>query len=82
MAQSPTASLKQRRMELRMDDEELAKTAAEILGSSSAASKALAELNQRRSAGEAVSIWQFQKRWIVGPTSLVDGPKPQEVPRG
>lgn len=52
-------------------DRELAARTAAILGPSSAAHKAMAELKRRETAGETVGIWLVHERthdrWIVGP---------------
>ena len=50
--------------------ETLARRAAHILGAASGAAKAIAELERRRSAGEAVDIFQHARTWIVGPASV------------
>ena len=49
------------------DDESLARRSAHILGGSSAAHKALAEMDQRRAGGEDVGIWLLDRTWVVGP---------------
>lgn len=59
-----------------MSDEELARKSAHILGSSSAAARALEELDRRRAAGEAVEIFNYRKSWIVGPPLEVAAPVP------
>lgn len=47
--------------------ERLARRSAHILGPSSAAHKALAELDRRRLAGEDVAIFYLGTTWFVGP---------------
>ena len=64
-----------------MSDEELARKSAHILGESSAAARALVELERRRAAGETVEIFNHQQSWIVGPPleSAGDPPAPQPL---
>ena len=47
--------------------EDAARRIAHIVGVTSAARSALAELDRRREAGEDAVIWRDGKRWIVGP---------------
>jgi hypothetical protein len=49
--------------------EELARRSAHILGPSSAAYLALAELERRRALGEPCEIFDYQRRWIVVSTA-------------
>lgn len=64
-----------------MDALDLAIRSADILGPSSAAHKALAELWSRMNAGEEVGIWRAGNTWVVGP---IQNPTPQKgvVPGG
>lgn len=48
-------------------EEDAARRIAEIIGPASAAALAIANLEQRRTAGEDAVIWRDGKRWIVGP---------------
>lgn len=52
---------------MRRTPEELARIVAAMLGPSSAAAKALAELEQRRASGEDAIILKDDRLWIVGP---------------
>lgn len=66
-----------------MSDEELARKSAHILGASSAAARALEELDRRRAAGETVEIFNYRKSWIVGPPleaaeASASAPQPME----
>ena len=53
-----------------MNSEELARSVSAILGPASATSRALAELERRRAAGECVEILEFRGSWIVGPADV------------
>lgn len=48
-------------------EEDRARRVAHIVGITSAARAALAELDERRGAGEDVVIWRVRKKWLVGP---------------
>lgn len=50
-----------------MDDEQLARITANVIGPSSAAAKALESLERRRAAGEDVVIFERKSTWFVGP---------------
>jgi len=50
-----------------MDDEQLARITANVIGPSSAAAKALETLERRRAAGEDVVIFERKSTWWVGP---------------
>lgn len=47
--------------------EDAAQRTAHIVGVTSAARPALAELERRRAAGEDAVIWKEGRKWIVGP---------------
>lgn len=49
-----------------VEPEELVRRVAAILGPSSAAAKALAELERRRASGEDAIILKDDRLWIVG----------------
>lgn len=51
-----------------MNDEELARKSAWILGPASAAAQALKELDRRRAEGENVHIISQGSYWLVGQT--------------
>lgn len=61
-----------RRIALAPADEAAVRQLASVIGPCSAADRALAELDMRRRAGEAVSIYQSQSFWVVGPQAQVD----------
>lgn len=50
--------------------EEAAHRIAHAVGVTSAAKRALGELEKRRSDGEDAVIWRDGKRWVVGPRPM------------
>lgn len=59
--------------ELLAAEEDAARRVAHIVGPSSAAAKAIAELERRRAAGERAYVLRHKQSWLVGPMS---GPTP------
>ena len=56
------------------DHEALAGHVAHVMGPSSGAAKALAELQKRRAEGEEnVGIWLEARQWVVGPNPNTGG---------
>jgi hypothetical protein len=60
-----------RKFEMLPYDEEQAQRIADIVGPSSAAAKALAQLQRRRSDGEDVYLWIVENAILVGPVPRI-----------